>query len=68
MRKNVQEYSKVDLRKILALYREGFTIKDIAELTDLTYYEVIYLLHKTVSDLDIPSNYIYENIPDKFLL
>ncbi len=68
MRKNVQEYSKVDLREILSYYREGFTIKDIAELTDLTYYEVIYLLHKTVSDLDIPSNYIYEEIPDNQIL
>ena len=68
MRKTVYDYDKARLKEILEYYRGGFSIKDIAELTNLTYYEVIYLLNKTVSDLDIPSNYIYEEIPDKHIL
>ena len=62
------EYSKKDIREILLYYREGFSIKDITELTNLTYYEVIYLLKKSLSDLDIPSNYMYDEIPDEKIL
>ena len=68
MRKTVYEYTKKEIREILNYYREGFSIKDIAELTGLTYYEVIFLLQKSLSDLDIPSNYIYEEIPDEKIL
>ncbi len=68
MRKTVHDYDRASTREILEYYRGGFSIKDIAELTNLTYYEVIFLLHKTLTELDIPSNYIYEEIPDKRIL
>ena len=68
MRKSIYDFSKTDIREILEYYRGGFTIKDISELTGLTYYEVIYLLKKSLSDLDIPSNYLYEEIPDEQIL
>ena len=68
MRKTVYDYDKSGIREILEYYRGGFSIKDITELTNLTYYEVIFLLQKSLSDLDIPSNYIYEEIPDEKIL
>ena len=68
MRRTVYDYDKEGIKKILEYYRGGFSIKDIAELTNLTYYEVIFLLQKSLSDLDIPSNYIYEEIPDEKIL
>ena len=68
MRRTVYDYDKAGIREILEYYREGFSIKDIAELTNLTYYEVIFLLQKSLTDFDIPSNYIYEEIPDERIL
>ncbi len=68
MRKSVSEFSKRDIRELLLYYREGFSLKDIAELTNLTYYEVLYLLKKFLTELDIPENYMYEEIPDKKIL
>ena len=68
MRKTVYDYDKKLIREIYEYYKGGFSIKDIAELTSLTYYEVIYLLQKSISDFDIPSNYIYEDIPDEKIL
>ena len=68
MRRTVYDYDKAGIREILEYYREGFSIKDIAELTNLTYYEVIFLLQKSLTDFDFPSNYIYEEIPDERIL
>ena len=68
MRQNVYDYGKKEIKEILLYYREGFTIKEITELTNLTYYEVIYILKKTLSDLDIPTNYLYDEISDQKVL
>ena len=53
MRKTVHDYDRASTREILEYYRGGFSIKDIAELTNLTYYEVIFHLHKKLTELDI---------------
>lgn len=68
MRKNVSEYSKQDIRELILYYREGLTLKDIAELTNLTYYEVLFLLKKYLTELDVPESYMYEDIPDNKIL
>ena len=67
--KNVKErFEPEDMKLVIHLYKEGYSTKEIAEITKLTFQEVVVLLKRLVEDLKVDNYVDYDEIDDSRLL
>ena len=67
--KNVKErFEPEDMKLVIHLYKEGYSTKEIAEITKLTFQEVVVLLKRLVKDLKVDNYVDYDEIDDSKLL
>ena len=48
VKKNITEFSKQERSIITGLYQDGYEPREIAELLDMPYYEVIFILDRLI--------------------
>ncbi len=65
MKLDSSDYRKDEKANIRKLYLEGYNPHEIAYITHLTFYEVIYALKQFGQGIDIPSIIAYDDIDEK---
>ena len=67
--KNVKErFELEDMQLVIRLYEEGYSTREIAKITKLTFQEVVVLLKRLVKDLKVDNYVDYDEIDDSRLL
>ena len=62
------DFRKDEKVKIKLLYESGYNPHEIANITHLSFYEIIYALKQLIPNLDIPGIIAYTDIPDKKII
>ncbi len=68
MKKNISEFSKQERSTITGLYQDGYEPREIAELLDMPYYEVIFILDRLNYNFELEKYISYASIDDKQIL
>lgn len=67
--KNVKErFELEDMELVIRLYEEGYSTREIATITKLTFQEVVVLLKRLVKDFNVDNYVDYDKIDDSRLL
>ena len=65
MKRKIKDFTSEEKQIIRKLYLEGFSIQDIAELINFTYYEVLYCLRTEFTFLSVDSTIHGAFVDDK---
>ena len=68
MKKHLNEYTVEEKTQAVDLYRQGYSIRDICDLLDLSYYETVYLLNRKVYEFDPLEHLSFADVSDEELL
>ena len=68
MRNVKAHFEPEDMQLVIRLYEEGYSTREIAEMTNLTFQEVIVLLKRVEKDISIPDRISYAYITDPKIL
>ena len=68
MKEGLVDFTKEDKYLVNKLYEEGCSLKEISEITGLSYYETLFLLRHLVEQLEIEKLVSCETIQDSELL
>ena len=68
MKLNNSAFTEKEIVSILELYEEGFSPQEIAELTQLSFQEVLYILNKKIENLPAEELVSFATISDEKIL
>lgn len=68
MKKHINEFTIEDKELVIELYNEGYSVKDICILLDLSYYETVYLLQRKIDGFNAHDHLSFTDINDQELL
>ena len=53
MKQSLADFTQKEKNLVKELYEEGYSVKEISEITKLSFYETIYVLKKTIDDINL---------------
>ncbi len=68
MKQDLTDFSIKEKVLVKKLYEEGYNVKEISELTNLSYYETIFLLRKLIDDFTYDDKIACASINDRDVL